>query len=219
MTQAHLVLADGTVFDGEAMGAPGDSIGEAVFTTGMTGYQEVLTDPSYCGQLVTMTAPMMGNTGVNADDVEAAAPALAGFVVHELSPIASSWRSEATLEDYLRTHGVVGIQGVDTRALTRAIRDRGAQMAAMGTSDVETLRKMAAQAAPMTGKDLTGEVSAKEPYPWTEGTGVWALGEKPTASDSAPHVVAVDFGAKRNILRCLVDAGCRVGRRPTRSAR
>ncbi len=217
MTQAHLVLADGTVFDGEAMGAPGDSIGEAVFTTGMTGYQEVLTDPSYCGQLVTMTAPMMGNTGVNADDVEAAAPALAGFVVHELSPIASSWRSEATLEDYLRTHGVVGIQGVDTRALTRAIRDRGAQMAAMGTSDVDTLRKMAADAAPMTGKDLTGEVSAKEPYPWTEGTGVWALAEPRSGQDSGPHVVAVDFGAKRNILRCLVDAGCRVTVVPNRT--
>ena len=112
---------------------------------------------------------------------------------------------------------MVGIQGVDTRALTRAIRDRGAQMAAVGTSDVDTLRKMAAEAAPMTGKDLTGEVSAKEPYPWTEGTGVWALGEKRTASDSAPHVVAVDFGAKRNILRGLVDAGCRVTVVPNRT--
>lgn len=215
MTEANLVLADGTTFSGTAIGAPGDTVGEAVFTTGMTGYQEVLTDPSYCGQIVTMTAPMMGNTGVNEDDDEAARAALAGFVVHELSRTESSWRSTASLDSYLRERGIVGIQGLDTRALTRAIRDRGAQMAAVGTSPVDVLRDKAKAAPPMTGQDLTGEVTCSEPYEWTEGTGVWALGEV-----GAPkhHVVAVDFGAKRNILRCLVDAGCRVTVVPNRTS-
>jgi len=207
--RAHLVLADGTVFDGVAMGAEGISTGEVVFTTGMNGYQEVLTDPSYCGQIVTMTAPQIGNTGVNEDDPEAERPFLAGFVVRELSPVVSSWRSSATLDEYLKKHRIVGIEGVDTRALTRHIRDHGAQMAAIGVGSPDALLEQARSAPPMQGLDLTDRVQTEERYEWTEGTGVW--GDQPAAErDDRPHVVALDFGVKRNILRCLVDAGCKV---------
>lgn len=205
--RAHLVLADGTRFEGEAIGAEGTTVGEAVFTTGMTGYQEVLTDPSYCGQIVTMTAPEMGNTGVNAEDEETVRPFVAGFVVHELSPIASNWRASSTLDDYLRRHGIVALCGVDTRTLTRHIRDAGAQMAAIGTEDPDTLHDRAKAAPEMSGRDLTGEVSTEKPYEWTEGAGAWQTGAPKEASR---HVVAVDFGVKQNILRCLRDAGCRV---------
>jgi carbamoyl-phosphate synthase small subunit len=206
-TRAHLVLADGTAFAGNAIGAPGHTTGEAVFTTGMTGYQEVLTDPSYCGQIVTMTAPQMGNTGVNFEDAECTRPFVAGFVVHELSRIASNWRSDATLDAYLKTNGIVGISGIDTRALTRHLRDHGAQMAAIGSEDVSTLCDRARAAPPMTGRDLTGEVSTKASYDWADAGGRWALTEPRPAG---LHVVAVDFGIKRNILRCLVDSGCKV---------
>ncbi|MAQ17033.1 MAG: carbamoyl phosphate synthase small subunit [Sandaracinus sp.] len=204
---AYIVLADGTRFEGRPMGATGVSIGEVVFTTGMTGYQEVLTDPSYCGQIVTMTAPQIGNTGVNADDLEATEPHVAGFVVRELSPTVSNWRATGDLGAHLAEHGIVGIEGVDTRALTRHIRDHGAQMAAIGAGDPDEMLAMAQAAAPMTGRDLTGEVATTERYEWTEGTGVWGDGTERT---ERPHVVALDFGVKRNILRCLVDAGCRV---------
>lgn len=203
---AHLVLADGTVFEGHAIGAPGTTIGEAVFTTGMTGYQEVLTDPSFCGQIVCMTAPEMGNTGTTDEDQEAEKPYLAGFVVHELSRIASNWRSDRTLDAYLRHHGVVGIAGVDTRALTRHIRDRGAMMAAVGTEPLSTLKERAASAAPMSGKDLTGVVTTPLRYAWTEGSGAW----RNDTEDARLHVVAIDYGIKRNILRCFADLGCRV---------
>ncbi|MGD8858392.1 MAG: glutamine-hydrolyzing carbamoyl-phosphate synthase small subunit [Myxococcales bacterium] len=204
---ARLVLADGTVFEGRAIGSEGTTTGEAVFTTGMTGYQEVITDPSYCGQLVTMTAPQMGNTGVNAEDPECRKPSVAGFVVHELSTISSNWRAETSLDDYLERHGIVGIEGVDTRTLTRHIRDRGAQMAAIGTDSAEALHEKAKAAPPMAGLNLVPRVSAESVYEWTEGTGAWALGEVPPAKR---HVVAIDFGVKLNILRCLVDAGCKV---------
>jgi carbamoyl-phosphate synthase small subunit len=203
---AHLVLADGTVFSGRAIGAAGTSIGEAVFTTGMTGYQEVLTDPSYCGQIVCMTAPQMGNTGTNPEDQEAERPHLAGFVVHELSSIASNWRSDRTLDAYLKHHGVVGIAGVDTRALTRHIRDRGAQMAAVGTEPVEALKAKAAAAPPMSGQDLTGRVTTADGYEWSAGSGAWRCDE----DDASLHVVAIDYGIKHNILRCFADLGCRV---------
>ncbi len=162
--RAHLVLADGTVFEGRAIGAATTTVGEAVFTTGMTGYQEVLTDPSYCGQLVTMTAPQMGNTGVNAQDAEARRPFLAGFIVHELAETPSNWRSEQSLDAYLKAQGIAGIADVDTRALTRHIRDNGAQMAALGTEGPEALLAQAKAAAPMEGRDLTGEVTAAETY-------------------------------------------------------
>jgi carbamoyl-phosphate synthase small subunit len=204
---AHLVLADGTAFAGVAIGAEGFTTGEAVFTTGMTGYQEVLTDPSYCGQIVTMTAPQIGNTGVNAEDAEATRPHVAGFVVHELSQRASNWRANATLDEYLKQHGIVGISGIDTRALTRHLRDHGAQLAAIGSEDRATLHDRARTAPPMTGRDLTGEVSTRSSYTWDETNGSWKL------SASKPlglHVVAVDFGIKHNILRSLVETGCKV---------
>jgi carbamoyl-phosphate synthase small subunit len=189
------------------MGHDASTVGEAVFTTGMTGYQEVLTDPSYCGQLVTMTAPMMGNTGVNIGDQEAQQPHVAGFIVHELSRIRSNWRSDADLDSYLKLNRVVGIAGVDTRKLTRHLRDHGAQMAAIGSESPEALLAKAKAAPPMNGQDLTGRVSTAKSYEWTEGTGLWALGEAPATRH---HVVAIDFGVKLNILRCLVDAGCKV---------
>jgi carbamoyl-phosphate synthase small subunit len=203
---ATLVLADGTAFEGEAMGRRGTTVGEAVFTTGMTGYQEVLTDPSYAGQLVTMTAPQIGNTGTNAADQEADRPALTGFIVHELSVEVPHWRSEESLDAYLDRHGIVGIRGVDTRALTRHLRTAGAQMGAIGTGPREALAKLAAEAPPMTGRNLTGEVTTDAPYDWTEGSGVWATAEE----RAGKHVVAIDFGIKRNILRCFADLGCRV---------
>ncbi len=205
--QAHLVLADGTRFSGTSFGAQGAATGEAVFTTGMTGYEEVLTDPSYCGQIVTMTAPQIGNTGITVEDGEARRPALRGFVVRELSAVESSWRTRESLDGYLKTQGVVGITGVDTRALTRHIRDQGAQMAAVGTEDPATLHDRAKAAPPMTGQNLTGEVTTQEVYEWAEGSGVWA---EPRKGARPWRVVAIDFGVKRNILRCLVDEGCKV---------
>ena len=205
--EAHLVLADGTRFVGTSFGADGAATGEAVFTTGMTGYEEVLTDPSYCGQIVTMTAPQIGNTGINFEDGEAKRPALRGFVVRELSAVESNWRAKESLDAYLKRNGIVGITGIDTRTLTRHIRDVGAQMAAVGTEDPGTLHDRAREAPPMIGQDLTGEVTAAEPYQWTEGSGVWGT---PRADGRPWHVVAMDFGVKLNILRCLVDEGCEV---------
>jgi carbamoyl-phosphate synthase small subunit len=215
-TKASLVLADGTTFDGVSIGATGSRVGEAVFTTGMTGYQEVLTDPSFCGQIVTMTAPQIGNTGCNAEDDEAAKPALAGFVVRELSSLTSSWRATEDLDAYLRRHDVVGISGIDTRALTRHIRDVGAQMAAIGTAPPETLLERARTAPPMSGLDLTGRVTTDAPYETTTGSGAWSL--RAAGGESRWHVVAYDFGVKQNILRCLVDRGCRVTVVPARTS-
>ena len=207
MKEAHIVLADGTRFRGQAFGADTTATGEAVFTTGMTGYEEVLTDPSYCGQIVTMTAPQIGNTGINLEDGEARRPALRAFVVRELSQITSNWRTVESLDAYLKKHGIPGITGVDTRTLTRHIRDVGAQAAAVGSEGAELLHRLAQDAPPMTGQDLTGEVTTKEAFEWNEGTGVWGTPRQ----DARPwHVVAVDFGVKLNILRCLVDEGCRV---------
>jgi carbamoyl-phosphate synthase small subunit len=209
--RAWLVLADGTVFEGRPFGARRSTTGEAVFTTTMTGYQEVLTDPSYYGQLVTMTFPEIGNVGTNATDTEAvdAKPRVAGFVVRSLSPVASSWRSEEALETYLARHDIVGITEVDTRKLTRHLRDAGAQNGAIGTEGPPALLRRAREAPDMSGLDLVRYVTPKQPYPWTEGRGVWA--SPPTPSKKrARHVVAIDFGMKRNILRCLVDTGCKV---------
>jgi carbamoyl-phosphate synthase small subunit len=211
--EAHLVLADGTAFSGRSFGARGVSVGEAVFTTTMTGYQEVLTDPSYCGQIVAMTAPEIGNVGVNLLDSEAVLgrPRVAGFVVRDASPIASSWRSESTLDAFLEQHGVVGIRDVDTRALTRRLRDHGAQNAAIGTAPVAELLKRAREAPDMSGLDLVKEVTPREPYTWTAGRGEWATAPAPSqAAAAVHHVVAVDFGMKKNILSCLVDAGCKL---------
>jgi carbamoyl-phosphate synthase small subunit len=216
--RALLVLADGTAFAGRPLGARGETVGEVVFTTGMTGYQETLTDPSYCGQIVTMTAPQMGNTGVNAEDPESARPFVAGFAVKEASPRVSSYRADGDLHGYLESNRVVGIQGIDTRALTRHVRDRGAMMGVLSTEclDPQELHRRAAAAPGLVGRDLVPEVTCKEPIAWTEGRGKWAHGSAAGHGDRI-HVVAFDFGVKRNILRSLVDAGCKVTVVPART--
>jgi carbamoyl-phosphate synthase small subunit len=218
--RAYLVLADGTTFGGRPFGARGVTTGEAVFTTAMTGYQEVLTDPSYHGQLVTMTAPEIGNTGINRDDTEsvgaaADCPRVAGFIVRDESPVASNYRSEETLHAYLARHGVVGIADVDTRKLTRHLRDKGSQNAAIGTEAPEALLRRAREAPDMNGLDLVKLVTPKDRYAWTEGRGKWTT-TPPTAARH--HVVVFDYGIKRNILRCLVDSGCRVSVVPASTA-
>ena len=207
--RAWLVLADGTTFEGRPFGARGTTTGEAVFTTGMTGYQEILTDPSYHGQLVTMTAPEIGNVGVNKQDTEAVgdSPRVAGFIVRDVSPVASSWRSEETLDAYLARHGIVAITEIDTRKLTRHLRDKGSQNAAIGTDPPEALLRRAREAPDMNGLDLVRFVTPKERYPWTEGRATWATAPVRTAKH---HVVVFDYGIKRNILRCLVDSGCKL---------
>ena len=208
---ALLAVADGRVFEGEAFGARGEAIGEVVFNTAMSGYQEVLTDPSYKGQLVCMTAPHIGNTGVNGEDVESHRPWVEGFIVREASPIASSWRATGTLDAYLAAHGIVGIQGIDTRALTRHIRDHGAQAGVISTEDLDP-RSLTAKAKAMpglVGRDLVKEVTCQAPYEWTES--VWRHGEGyGRLAEPRYHVVAYDSGVKRNILRQLVALGCRV---------
>ncbi|WP_394838399.1 glutamine-hydrolyzing carbamoyl-phosphate synthase small subunit [Pendulispora rubella] len=220
--RAYLALADGTVFPGRPFGARGLTTGEAVFTTTMTGYQEVLTDPSYAGQIVTMTASEIGNVGVNAEDSESVDGRVhvAGFVVRDLSPLASNWRSEESLDAYLARHGKVGIEGVDTRKLTRHLRDHGAQNAAIGTEAPEVLVRRAREAVDMNGLDLVDVVSPREPYRWTEGRGGWKVPNPITgaiaSNEPKYNVVAIDYGIKKNILRCLVDAGCKVTGVPAR---
>lgn len=211
---ALLVLEDGRVFHGRSFGASGQTTGEVVFATGMTGYQEVLTDPSYAGQIVTMTAAHIGNTGVNEFDPEAEKPYVAGFLVRAYSDEYSSWRAQAGLGEYLRQHNIIALADIDTRALTRHIRERGALRAAISTEtdDVEQLLALARSAPSMVGLDLASGVGTRTPYVWTEGSGEW-LGQTASAaaSDSPTlHVVAYDFGLKRNILRKLVDHGARV---------
>jgi carbamoyl-phosphate synthase small subunit len=217
MTQqpAKLVLADGRVFSGTSIGNSATTTGEVVFTTGMTGYQEVLTDPSYAGQIVTMTAPEMGNTGVNDEDVETVRPRVAGFVVHQLSSVVSNWRATRSLDDYLKAHSITGIAGIDTRALTRHIRDRGAQMAAIGVEDEKTLHDRAVSAPSMNGLNLADGVSTDKRYEWTQGSGVW---NPEAARELSRHVVAIDFGVKLNILRSLVDVGCKVTVVPSKTS-
>jgi carbamoyl-phosphate synthase small subunit len=208
--RAWLALADGTVFEGRPFGARGVTTGEAVFTTTFTGYQEVLTDPSYYGQIVAMTAPEMGNVGVNAEDTEAVdgAPRVAGFVVRDASPIPSNWRAQESLDAYLARHGIVAITDVDTRRLTRHLRDHGSQNGAIGTSSPDDLVGRARAAPDMNGLDLVRAVTPKEPYAWTTGRGAWTVGAAPRSPHR--HVVVLDCGTKTNILRCLVDAGCRL---------
>lgn len=215
--RAYLCLADGTTFEGVAWGARGITTGEVVFTTGMTGYQEVLTDPSYTGQIVTMTAAEIGNTGCNPEDNESVddAPKAAGFIVRDLSPIASNWRATETLHRYLERHGIVAVAGIDTRRLTRIIRDRGAQNGAIGAASPDELIRRAREAESMVGLDLVSRVTPKEPYVWNESSGLWS--SLPGASGTqARHVVAIDLGLKRNILRCLRDAGCHITVVPAR---
>jgi carbamoyl-phosphate synthase small subunit len=212
---AHLALADGTLFPGRAFGADTSVVGEVVFTTGMTGYQEVLTDPSYCGQIVTMTAPQIGNTGINAEDPESVdgRPQVAGFVVRDRSISVSNWRSDSTLDQYLLKHGIAGITDIDTRRLTRHLRDKGAQNGAIGSEAPDVLVDRARSAPSMEGLDLVQRVSPAAAYSFTEQRGAaWEVpfGASTRTRSRDFNVVAIDYGAKRNILRCLVDAGCKV---------
>ncbi len=211
---ALLALEDGTLWAGTSFGAIGETTGEIVFNTSITGYQEILTDPSYHGQIVTMTTPHIGNYGVNPDDDESRQVWAAGFVVRTVSPMVSNWRSRQSLPDYLAERGIVGVTDVDTRALVRHIREHGAQRAALSSADVdpERLIAMARSARDMNGLDLAGEVTCDEMYRWDEASDWWQPdGRAETISAEAPfHVVAYDFGIKRNILRLLASRGCRV---------
>jgi carbamoyl-phosphate synthase small subunit len=210
--KAILALADGRVFHGTALGATGEMTGEVVFNTSMTGYQEILTDPSYCGEIVTMTYPLIGNYGINLEDVESRQPFLSGFVVKEACDFPSNWRSSLSLDAYLKENGIVGIQGIDTRALVRHIRDKGAQNGIISSLDLdpESVVAKARKAPPLVGRDLVREVTCDTPYHWDEGP--WNLAEGYLKNDqpSRFRVVAYDFGIKRNILRNLVAAGCDV---------
>ena len=207
-TSATLVLSDGTVYRGEAFGARGEGEGEVVFHTGMTGYQEILTDPSYAGQIVCMTYPEIGNVGTNPQDEESRGVFLRGFVVREHVDFPSSWRSRESLQTYLERHDIPGISGIDTRALVRRIRTQGAMNGVLVHGEVSQEELVArARALPsMTGRNLVDEVTCREPYRWDQG--------RDWAPDPAPlpryHVVAYDFGIKRNILRDLVNAGFEV---------
>lgn len=208
---AILALADGTVFHGYSIGAEGYGLGEVVFNTSMTGYQEILTDPSYCRQIVTLTYPHIGNVGVNPEDEESDRIHVAGLVIRDLPLWPSSFRMTTGLSDYLRSQGVVAIAGVDTRQLTRLLRQNGAQNGCImaGRIDVGTAIAQARACPPMAGQDLAREVSCHKPYVWQQGE--WALGSgfRP-APEPSFHVVAYDFGVKRNILRMLVSRGCKV---------
>ena len=212
---AILALADGTIFRGDGIGAEGISAGEVVFNTAMTGYQEILTDPSYCRQIVTLTYPHIGNTGVNGDDAESGRVDVAGLVIRDLSMTVSNWRSGQSLADYLKVKRIVAIAGIDTRKLTRILREKGAlggclmSAATAGQVDETEALRRARDFAGLAGMDLAKVVSTTQPYEWLEGS--WALG-KGFGVLSSPrfHVVAYDFGVKRNILRMLVDRGCRV---------
>ena len=212
---AVLVLADGTVFRGYAIGAAGTTSGEVVFNTAMTGYQEILTDPSYCRQIVTLTYPHIGNVGCNEEDFESRANFAAGLVIRDLPLRAESWRLQETLSDYLKKHGVVAIAGIDTRRLTRILREKGAQagciLAAGSASEVldETKAQAEAKAFPgLAGMDLAKVVSCEKPYDWRQGE--WSLSGYAPAPESQYRVVAYDFGVKRNILRMLAARGCEV---------
>ncbi len=210
---AILALEDGSIFRGIAIGADGHSVGEVVFNTAMTGYQEILTDPSYARQIVTLTYPHIGNTGVNSEDEEATEIWSAGLVIRDLAMTASSFRSEQSLSDYLKARNIVGIADIDTRRLTRILRDKGAQGGCLMAGDIDEAKalQLAKDFAGLKGMDLAKEVTTAESYEWREGS--WQLGEGSRSMTDAElpyHVVAYDFGVKRNILRMLADRGCRL---------
>lgn len=214
---ALLALEDGTVFRGEAIGVSGRTIGEVVFNTAMSGYQEILTDPSYCRQIVTLTYPHIGNVGTNSDDEEASRVFAGGLVVRDVPALDSSWRAQESLRDYLHRHEVVAIAGIDTRKLTRILREKGALNGciAAGEDLDEAATITAAREFPgLKGMDLAKVVSVDEPYAWLQGS--WTLKgglpeiPRPIEEYLFHHVVAYDFGVKRNILRMLVDRGCRI---------
>ncbi len=209
-TPAILALADGTLFKGESIGADGVTSGEVVFNTAMSGYQEILTDPSYCRQIVTLTYPHIGNTGCNAEDFESSANHAAGLVIRDLPPRASNWRMQDDLSSYLKKHGIVAIAGIDTRKLTRILREKGAQAGCVLAGEVDEAKALAAARAfpGLSGMDLAKVVSAKEGYPWSEGE--WTLDGYQAGPDARFHVVAYDFGVKTNILRMLAQRGCKL---------
>ncbi|ELM3717601.1 glutamine-hydrolyzing carbamoyl-phosphate synthase small subunit [Aeromonas hydrophila] len=211
---ALLVLEDGTVFKGVSIGAEGCSVGEVVFNTSMTGYQEILTDPSYSRQIVTLTYPHIGNTGTNSEDEESSQIHAQGLIIRDLPILASNFRNQQSLSEYLKSHNIVGIADIDTRKLTRILREKGAQAGCIlaGKQVDEAYALEQARAFPgLKGMDLAKEVTVGEAYNWTEGS--WQLGMghvTPAADQLKYHVVAYDFGVKRNILRMLVDRGCRL---------
>jgi len=208
---AVLVLQDGTVFRGQSIGADGVSVGEVVFNTSMTGYQEILTDPSYCRQIVTLTYPHIGNTGINDEDVEADRIYAAGLVIRDLPLRVSNWRSQRDLPAYLRSQNVVAIAGIDTRRLTRVLREKGAQSGCLMAGNIDEARALAeARAFPgLSGMDLAKVVSCTQGYEWTQSQ--WSLGKGyGTVAETRHHVVAFDYGVKRNILRMLAQRGCKL---------
>ncbi len=211
--QGCLALEDGQVFTGVGFGVEGVQTGELVFNTSMTGYQEILTDPSYHQQIVTMTVPHVGNTGINPDDVESDRVWVSGFVVRALSPVVSNWRTQGTLDDYLKAQGIIGLSEVATRALVRHIRDRGVMRAAIAhgeaAAEPAALVELARQSPDMSGWNLVDDVTCAEPYNWTEHSDPqWY--RNPLDDVAGPLIVAYDFGIKRNILRMLTDRGLRV---------
>ena len=210
-TPAILVLADGSIFRGISVGHPGSTSGEVVFNTSMTGYQEILTDPSYSRQIVTLTYPHIGNTGANGEDTEGREVYAAGLVIRDLPLLHSSFRAQESLQQYLIRTRTVAIADIDTRRLTRILRDKGAQAGAILTGSDATedkARELIAAFGSMVGKDLAKEVTVSQPYQWTEG--VWQLGAGFRQPESRYHVVVYDFGIKTNILRMLADRGCRL---------
>ena len=228
---AALVLADGTIFRGRSIGAAGETLGEVVFNTAMTGYQEILTDPSYAGQIVTLTYPHIGNTGVNEEDVESVRVHAAGLVIRDLPLRASNFRAQSDLAGYLKQNGVVAIADIDTRKLTRRLRERGAQAGCIVTADaargldqnaIEHALQRARSYPGMAGQDLAKVVSVRRPYQWNEGS--WQL----VRADGTPgfvaratdrfHVIAYDFGVKQNILRLITDRGCRISIVPAQTS-
>ncbi len=218
MEKALLALADGTVFEGTALGYRGETSGEVVFNTAMTGYQEILTDPSYKGQIVVMTSSHIGNYGISSKDCESSGPWVEGFIVREASSTASNWRSDESFVNYMVRHKIVGIEGIDVRALTRHLRDHGSQPGVIShvNVDAEKLVEQARQLPTIVGRDLVSKVTCAKPYQWTEGTGEWPTEISSDQSNDGKgptdrcKVVVFDFGVKLNILRRLVDVGCDV---------
>jgi len=209
-----LALEDGTVFEGRSFGAPGEKTGEVVFNTSMTGYQEILTDPSYKGQIVIMTYPLIGNYGVNEEDIESRGPKVEGFIIRENCPLFSNWRGDKALSEYLIQHGIMGVEGMDTRALTKHIRLGGAMKAILSTEDLnrDRLPEKAKASPGLIGRDLVKEVTCREPFPWMNINDPQFLNAdfRPSTLHFRPKVVAMDFGVKYNILRSLCDWNCEV---------
>jgi carbamoyl-phosphate synthase small subunit len=213
ISPAVLALADGSIFRGQSIGASGNTTGEVVFNTALTGYQEILTDPSYARQLITFTTPHIGNTGTTPEDMESGQVYAAGLIIRALSPIASSWRAEGSLSDFLKRSRVVAIAGVDTRRLTRLLRERGAQAGCIMTGNKidETAAVRAATRFPgLKGMDLAKVVTTKETYQWNDGVIARGVDRPSLRAQQRLHVVAYDYGIKRNILRLLADQGCRI---------